>query len=245
MAALTNCSASSVRAAGLGVATPSKLSSASCTSSTSLALRPRQDASRTAGRQHSRLVVEAKGKKNNQYARRLQQQQPSVPEFDPSDDTPRFVLFIKTKAVNRWYPLSVVTGGTAAKMMLAVMRNDLGKKLYEGTLTRNIAAVVYKDEKALRNAALRQYPMLKGASGYDYGYKVMDPANPRAAMYGSDVVKMPPEAELKSVFDKAKEFVDDKFGNAKEAFGKLSSIGSLSPPEEAPKASDANKSAPK
>ncbi|CAI5458919.1 unnamed protein product [Closterium sp. Yama58-4] len=245
MAALTNCSASSVRAAGLGVATPSKLSSSSCTSSTSLALRPRRDASGTAGRQHSRLVVEAKGKKNNQYARRLQQQQPSVPEFDPSDDTPRFVLFIKTKAVNRWYPLSVVTGGTAAKMMLAVMRNDLGKKLYEGTLTRNIAAVVYKDEKALRNAALRQYPMLKGASGYDYGYKVMDPANPRAAMYGSDVVKMPPEAELKSVFDKAKEFVDDKFGTAKEAFGKLSSIGSLSPPEEAPKASDANKNASK
>ncbi|CAI7830420.1 unnamed protein product, partial [Closterium sp. NIES-53] len=189
MAALTNCSASSVRAAGLGVATASKLSSASCTSSTLLALRPRQDGSQTAVRHHSRLVVEAKGKKSNQNYARRQQQQPTPPEFDPSDDTPRFVLFIKTKAVNRWYPLSVVTGGTAAKMMLAVMRNDLGKKLYEGTLTRNIAAVVYKDEKALRNAALRQYPMLKGASGYDYGYKVMDPANPRAAMYGSDVVK--------------------------------------------------------
>jgi len=40
--------------------------------------------------------------------------------------------------------LSVVTGGTTAKMMVGAMKNDWGKKLYEGTLTRNIAGVIYK-----------------------------------------------------------------------------------------------------
>lgn len=29
-------------------------------------------------------------------------------------------------------------------MMVGAMKNDWGKKLYEGTLTRNIAGVIYK-----------------------------------------------------------------------------------------------------
>lgn len=40
--------------------------------------------------------------------------------------------------------MSVVTGGTTAKLMVGAMKNDLGKRLYEGTLTRNIAGVIYK-----------------------------------------------------------------------------------------------------
>lgn len=46
--------------------------------------------------------------------------------------------------VPRWYPLSVVSGGSTAKVMLAAMGNDWGKKLYGDTLTRNIAEVIYK-----------------------------------------------------------------------------------------------------
>ena len=30
-----------------------------------------------------------------------------------------------------------------------------------------------QDEKALIQSAVRQYPMLKGAAGYEYGYKIM------------------------------------------------------------------------
>lgn len=37
-----------------------------------------------------------------------------------------------------------MTGGTTAKLMVGAMKNDWGKKLYEGTLTRNIAGVIYK-----------------------------------------------------------------------------------------------------
>ena len=50
------------------------------------------------------MVVAAKGKRGNMpYGRKGtagQQQMPSMPEFDPKDDTPRFVLFIKSKVVS-------------------------------------------------------------------------------------------------------------------------------------------------
>lgn len=38
----------------------------------------------------------------------------------------------------------MVTGGTTAKIMVGAMKNDFGRNLYEGTLTRNIAGVIYK-----------------------------------------------------------------------------------------------------
>ena len=53
-------------------------------------------------------------------------------------------MFAHPVQVNRWYPLSVVTGGTTAKLMVGAMKNQIGKSMYEGALTRNIAAVMYK-----------------------------------------------------------------------------------------------------
>lgn len=43
-----------------------------------------------------------------------------------------------------WYPLTLVTGGTTAKIMVAAKDNFLGKYLYKDTIARNLAAVIYK-----------------------------------------------------------------------------------------------------
>ena len=43
-----------------------------------------------------------------------------------------------------WYPLSIVTGGTTAKIMVAAKDNILGKYIYKDTLARNLAAVIYR-----------------------------------------------------------------------------------------------------
>lgn len=43
-----------------------------------------------------------------------------------------------------WYPLSVITGGTTAKIMVAAKDNFLGKYIYKDTIARNLAAVIYK-----------------------------------------------------------------------------------------------------
>lgn len=167
------------------------------------------------------LSVQAKGRRTagvpgRQYPNRSQPQMPKMDE----DDNPKFVLFIRTLNVPRWYPLSVVTGGTTAKMMVGAMKNDWGKKLYEGTLTRNIAGVIYKDERSIQQTAIKQYPVLKAATGFQYGYKIMDPAKPQAAMFASDVVTIPPKDELNSVVDKVKDF----FGKIGDSFGSLGGL---------------------
>ena len=43
-----------------------------------------------------------------------------------------------------WYPLSVVTGGTTAKIMVAAKDSFVGKYIYKDTIARNIAAVIYR-----------------------------------------------------------------------------------------------------
>lgn len=43
-----------------------------------------------------------------------------------------------------WYPITLVTGGTTAKIMIAAKDNFLGKYIYRDTIARNIAAVIYR-----------------------------------------------------------------------------------------------------
>lgn len=43
-----------------------------------------------------------------------------------------------------WYPLSIIAGGTTAKIMVAAKDNLLGKYIYKDTIARNIAAVIYR-----------------------------------------------------------------------------------------------------
>lgn len=167
------------------------------------------------------LTVRAKGRRNAGVPGRQpnRQQMPAIPKMD-NDDNPKFVLFIRTLNVPRWYPLSIVTGGTTAKMMVGAMKNDWGKKLYEGTLTRNIAGVIYKDEISIQKTAIKQYPILKAATGFQYGYKIMDPEKPQSALFASDVVPVPPKEELNSVVDK----VRGLFGKIGDSFGRLGSL---------------------
>ncbi|BBN09589.1 hypothetical protein MPTK1_4g20930 [Marchantia polymorpha subsp. ruderalis] len=184
------------------------------------------------GERRAVVSVEAKGRKTSMLPGSGRRPSgPNLPNLD-GDDNPKFVLFIRTQKVPRWYPLSVVSGGSTAKVMLAAMGNDWGKKLYGDTLTRNIAEVIYKDERAVRQTAFKTYPVLKSASGFEYGYKIVDKKNPNSAIYGQDVIQIPPKGELKSVVDKVKESFGNLFTGVKDTFGSISPIE----PEDAPEA---------
>lgn len=168
------------------------------------------------------VIVEAKGRKSMQEKMYKQRPPPSVPPAE--DDNPRFVVFIRSKNVPRWYPLNIISGGTTAKIMVAGKDTPVGKFLYEGALTRNLAAVVYKDEKEIRKIALKQYPVLKAASELQYGYKLIDPKNPNSALYSSDIIKIPPQEELKPVVEKVKDFFGNAMTGVKESFGTISNL---------------------
>ncbi|XP_049404233.1 protein HHL1, chloroplastic [Solanum stenotomum] len=165
------------------------------------------------------LVVEAKGRKGGMAARQYQRMAPPMPKIE-DDGNPKFVIFIRMANVYLWYPLNIVTGGTTAKIMVAAKDNFLGKYIYKDTLARNLAAVIYNDEKEIQKLAMKQHRVLKSATEFRYGYKLVENNNLRAALSTSDVIELPTPDKLKTVVDKVKDF----FGDAKESFGKLTAL---------------------
>ncbi|PSS26927.1 hypothetical protein CEY00_Acc08224 [Actinidia chinensis var. chinensis] len=181
------------------------------------------------------FVVKAKGKKGL-MSRQFNRPPPPLPKIE-DDGNPRFVVFIRMANVYLWYPLSIISGGTTAKIMVAAKDNFLGKYIYKDTLARNLAAVIYRDEKEIQKTALKQHRALRSATEFRYGYKLVENNNLRAALATSDVIELPTQAEIKTVIDKVKDF----FGDAKESFGKLTALDvnttekSEEKPEEKPK----------
>ncbi|XP_023546498.1 protein HHL1, chloroplastic-like isoform X1 [Cucurbita pepo subsp. pepo] len=168
------------------------------------------------------FVVEAKGKKGMQARRFQKAAPPPLPKIE-DDGNPKFVIFIRTADVYLWYPLSLINGGTTAKIMVAAKDNFLGKYIYKDTLARNLAAVIYRDEKEIQKTAFKQFRVLRTATEFRYGYKIVENGNLRSALSTTDVIELPTQDQLKTVLDKVKDF----FGDAKESFGKLTAIGSL------------------
>ncbi|XP_075504711.1 protein HHL1, chloroplastic-like [Primulina tabacum] len=167
------------------------------------------------------MVVEAKSKKGMAARQYQRQAPPPLPKLE-DDGNPKFVIFIRMATVYLWYPLTIVTGGTTAKIMVAAKDNFLGKYIYKDTLTRNLAAVIYKDEKEMQKMAMKQFRVLRSATEFKYGYKLVENNNLRAALAANDVIELPSQEELKTVLDKVKDF----FGDAKESFGKMTFLNS-------------------
>ncbi|KAL7241162.1 hypothetical protein ACSBR2_006729 [Camellia fascicularis] len=172
------------------------------------------------------LVVKAKGKKGMMARQFKRPPPPSLPKIE-DDGNPRFVVFIRMANVYLWYPLSIISGGTTAKIMVAAKDNFLGKYIYKDTLARNLAAVIYRDEKEIQKTALKQHRVLRSATEFKYGYKLVENNNLRSAISTTDVIELPSKDELKTVLDKVKDF----FGDAKESFGKMTALNSTATEE--------------
>ncbi|CAL1359895.1 unnamed protein product [Linum trigynum] len=114
--------------------------------------------------------------------------------------------------------------------MVAAKDNFLGKYIYKDTLARNIAAVIYRDEKEIKKTAIKQHRVLRSATEFRYGYKLIENGNVRAGLATNDVIELPTPDKLKTVVDKVKDF----FGDAKESFGKLTTLNSTEDEEARP-----------
>lgn len=143
---------------------------------------------------------------------------PAFPKLE-DDGNPKFVIFARDKLVPLWFPLNIVSGGSLAKIVVSAMGNDWGKKMAQGTLTRDLGNAIYKDEKSIRMTAIRIHPVLKSATDLEYGYKIVDMDNQRAAFLPSNVTKIPPREELKTVADKVKGFFGEGLSGIKDSFG--------------------------
>ncbi|WJX39581.1 Protein hhl1, chloroplastic [Trifolium repens] len=177
-----------------------------------------QTTRRTQQQQQQRhvLVVEAKGKRG-MMSGKFQRPPPPPPLPKIEDDgNPKFVIFIRMAEIYIWYPLSIVSGGTTAKIMVAAKDNFLGKYIYKDTLDRNLAAVIYRDEKEIQQSAFKQYRVLQSATRFRYGYKLVENGNVRAALSTSNIIELPTPDKLKTVVDKVKDFFQDVKGTFRD-----------------------------
>mmetsp|Transcript_10323 Transcript_10323/g.35973 ORF Transcript_10323/g.35973 Transcript_10323/m.35973 type:complete len:191 (-) Transcript_10323:80-652(-) len=174
-----------------------------------VAARGRSVAGRRAGGRSPAAVVVLAGKGRNSAQRAKsrpgggrQQMMPDIP-IDP--ENPQFVVFVRSTKVPTWYPLNVVTGGQAAKMLMTASENELGKKLYGNQLPKQIGAAIYRDIASIEEMAKKAIPALKSATELKYGFKVLDKDDVMASVKPSDVVEIPPEEETKGALAKAQE----------------------------------------
>ncbi|CAK8567220.1 unnamed protein product [Lathyrus sativus] len=179
---------------------------------------------------HHVLVVEAKGKKGL-MSRQFRRPPPPPPLPKIEDDgNPKFVVFIRVADVSRWYPLSIVSGGTTAKIMVSVKDNFLGKYIFKDTLDKNLAAVIYRDEEEIKKTAIKQHQNLKSATEFRYGYKLIVNGNVRAALSTKDVLELPTPDKLKTVVDNVKDFFED----VKDTFVQITSSDTTTTKEPEP-----------
>ncbi|KAF3337954.1 Protein HHL1 [Carex littledalei] len=175
----------------------------------------------------NRLVVVArKGNRGMPPQYRNTPPPPSPPKFDPNGN-PQFVIFVRNADLKIWFPLTMVEGGSTAKLIVSAKETFIGKYLYKDTIARNLASVIYKDEKEIEKIAKLKYRVLNNANEFRYGFKLVENGNMQAAARSSNVIELPRKEEIKSVVDKVKNFFSEATSEAKESFGKLTSLGSI------------------
>ncbi|KAJ4756421.1 multidrug resistance protein [Rhynchospora pubera] len=174
----------------------------------------------------SKLVVVARKGKRLIPPQYRNTQPPPRPKFDP-DGNPQFIIFVRNADLNLWFPLTMVEGGSTAKLMVAAKDTFLGKYIYKDTTARNLAAVIYKDEEEIKKIAKLKYRALNNAKEFRYGFKLVENGNMQVALRSSNVIELPRKEEMKSVVDKVKDFFSEASSEAKESFGKLTTLGSI------------------
>ncbi|KAJ4761900.1 multidrug resistance protein [Rhynchospora pubera] len=174
----------------------------------------------------SKLVVVARKGKRLIPPQYRNTQPPPQPKFDP-DGNPQFIIFVRNADLNLWFPLTMVEGGSTAKLMVTAKDTFLGKYIYKDTTARNLAAVIYKDEGEIKKIAKLKYRALNNAKEFRYGFKLVENGNMQVALRSSNVIELPRKEEMKSVVDKVKDFFSEASSEAKESFGKLTTLGSI------------------
>lgn len=139
----------------------------------------------------------------------------TMPPLDP--DNPQFMIYVRSAAVPMWNPLSVVTGGSAAKGLVSMAKGGMGSKFGTDALTRNVGSVIYKDEQQIKNLVFKTYPILKNAKVLEWGYKTLDPEvdGRKQVMSAAGVIKVPPQDQIKAPAEKAMDKVKGFFGGDK------------------------------
>ena len=168
--------------------------------------------SRAANKRFS-VQAMAKGKQRMRRGGGQQQggmQMPSIPTPPVDPENVEFVIFVRSKKLLQWMPLSVMKGGGPANMLVKAMENDLGKKMYGNTLIENVGQAIYKDKDAIERSIRGQFPMFKATQEFEYGFKIRDKEDPKSWYLAKDIQVIPPQSEMGNTpIEKVNSFFSD------------------------------------
>ncbi|PSC75201.1 Metalloendopeptidase family-saccharolysin & thimet oligopeptidase (ISS) [Micractinium conductrix] len=154
---------------------------------------------------------------NTRMMQNMQQQMaPPTPPVDPENE--EFVIFVRSKKLPSWVPLSVVKGGTAANMLVKGLDTDFMnlKETTVNTLVNNIGKAVYKDKDQIIASLRKAYPPFKETKEFEFAFKIRDRTNPKEWYLPKNLMEIPPEEDLEKA---PLENVKDFFSNAFSGFG--------------------------
>lgn len=165
-------------------------------------------------------VVAGKGKGKKLMRRGMGSQQmnqgPPTPPVDP--DNEEFVIFVRSKRLPKWVPLSIIKGGTAANMLVKGLDSELSQSMAGSTLVKNIGEALYKDKPAVERMIRQQFPPLKDVKDFEYGFKIRNKEEPAKWWVSENIKLIPPQEELGGgVVDDVKDFFGQGFSNITKA----------------------------
>ncbi|KAL4428711.1 hypothetical protein ABPG77_009817 [Micractinium sp. CCAP 211/92] len=163
-------------------------------------------------------VYAAKGKQrmrtggNTRMMQQMQQQMaPPTPPVDPENE--EFVIFVRSKKLPQWVPLSVVKGGAAANMLVKGLETEFMRDTTVKTLVNNIGKAVYKDKEQIISALRKAYPPFKETKEFEFAFKIRERADPKAWYIPKNLMEIPPEEQLeKAPAEKVADFFSNTFG---------------------------------
>jgi hypothetical protein len=97
-------------------------------------------------------------------------QMPPTPPVDPENE--EFIIFVRSKRLPRWLPLSIMKGGGTANMLVKSMGTDFGKSMSEKTLIQNVGRALYKEEEQIKQGLRDSMPLMKHVTEIEFAFKI-------------------------------------------------------------------------
>jgi len=94
----------------------------------------------------------------------------------PTDGTPVFYLYCRSKPGMPWYPVSAMKGDGQSKGLInAWLNSPFAKGVFKDRLDEGMARSIFDSERRLANMAVEQYAQLKDSkSRLQWGFKIVD-----------------------------------------------------------------------
>eukprot|EP00877_Chromochloris_zofingiensis_P000020 jgi/Chrzof1/10018/Cz04g24090.t1 len=171
------------------------------------------------------VQVFAKGKRSFRRTTSPQQMTPQqmpqqgAPDIDPENE--EFVIFMRATSGPQqiWFPVTIVKGGSPANILVKTCQSEWGRKLFQGTLVRNIGESINKERETIIKTQRKQM-IAQGlgwmkdvpAKDFEFGFKIRDKRDAADAAKPLNLTVIPPPEELvDQPLDRVKKFFSNAF----------------------------------